>query len=149
VYVEGQPVGVLLHPLDCLITIGLVDAHGTGCADTMGLKKHHDLPHHLLLRPCAGHPFLAFRSDAFQLQQTLRLLLDDVENLLAEGADQLFREVRADALDHPGPEVLLDAFQGAGRDDPQVLGLELKTVLAVVGPGAGALDIFPGRDGGR
>ncbi len=42
-----------------------------------------------------------------------------------------------------------EAFQGAGRDDPQVLGLELKTVLAVVGPCSGALDIFPGRDGGR
>ncbi len=72
-----------------------------------------------------------------------------VEDLFAEGADQLFREVGTDALDHPGPEVLLDAFQGAGRDDPQVLGLELKAVLAVVGPGSGALDIFPRCDGGR
>ena len=49
--VEGQPVGVLLYPLDRPVTIGLVDAHGTGGADTVGLEEHHDLPHHLLLRP--------------------------------------------------------------------------------------------------
>ena len=71
------------------------------------------------------------------------------KDLLAEGADQLFREVRTDALDHAGAEVLLDALQGAGRDDPQMLGLELKAVLAVVGPGPRALDVFPGCDGGR
>ena len=96
-----------------------------------------------------GHSLLALGSDAFQFQQPVRFLLDDVEDLLPEGTDQLFREVRADALDHAGAEVLLDALQGTGRDDPQVLGLELKAVLAVVGPGSGALDVFPGRDRGR
>jgi hypothetical protein len=48
--------------------------------------------------------------------------------------------MRADPLDHTGAKVLLDAFQRRGGDDPQVLGLELKAVLAIVGPGAGALD---------
>ena len=52
-------------------------------------------------------------------------LLDDVEHLFTEGVDQLFREVRTNALDHAGPQVLLDAFEGAGRNDPQVLRFEL------------------------
>ena len=146
--IEGQAVRVLLHPLDRSVAIGLVDAHRPGGADTMGLQEHHDLAHDLLLRPGTGHPFLALGSDAFQLQQSLRFLLDDVEDLLPEGPHQLAGEMRADALDHARAEVLLDAFERCGRDDPQVLGLELKPVLAVVGPCAGALDVFAGRDGG-
>ena len=142
--VEGQAVGVLAHPLHRLVAVGLVDAHRPGGADAMGLQKYHDLAHDLLLRPGAGHPFLALGSDALQFQQSLGLLLDDVEDLLAESADQLAGEMRADALDHARAQVLLDAFKCRGRDDPQLLGLELQAVLAVVGPGAGALDIFPG-----
>ncbi len=35
--VEGEPVGVLLYPFDRPVTVGLVDAHGAGGADTVGL----------------------------------------------------------------------------------------------------------------
>jgi hypothetical protein len=115
----------------------------------MGLQKYHDLAHDLLLSPGAGHPFLALGSDALQFQQTLRLPLDDIEDLLAEGADQFAGEVRADALDHARAQVLLNAFKCGGRNDPQLLGLELEAVLAVVGPCAGTFDVLPGRDAGR
>jgi hypothetical protein len=67
----------------------------------MGLQKHHDLAHDLLLRPSLGHPFLALGADALQREQALRLPVDDVEDLLAKGGDQLAREVRADAPHHP------------------------------------------------
>ncbi len=147
--VQRQAVGVLPHPLDRLVAVGLVDAHRPGGADAMGLQKHHDLAHDLLLGPGAGHPLLALGPDALQLQQSFGLLLDDVEDLLAEGAHQLAGEMRADALDHARAQVLLDAFERRGRNDPQLLGLELKPVLAVVGPGAGALDVLTGRDAGR
>jgi hypothetical protein len=115
----------------------------------VGLQEHHDLPHDLLLGPGAGHPFLALGSDALQREQTVGFPLDDVKDLLTEGTDQLAGEVRANALDHPGAQVLLNAFERGGRDDPQVPALELKAVLAVVRPGAGAFDVFPRRDAGR
>jgi hypothetical protein len=47
----------------------------------------------------------------------------------------------ADALDHARAQVLLDAFERRGWDDPQLLGLELEAVLAVVGPGPDTLSL--------
>ena len=120
--VQRQAVGVLPHPLHRLVAVGLVDAHRTGGADAMGLQKHHDLAHDLLLRPGAGHPLPALGPDALQLQQTFGLLLDDVEDLLAEGADQLAGEMRADALDHARAQVLLDAFECRRRERPAGVG---------------------------
>ena len=54
----------------------------------------------------------------------------------------------ADPLDHPGTEILLDAFQSAGGHDFELIGFELEAVSAVVVPDADALDIFTGGDGG-
>ena len=88
----------------------------------MRLQEDHDLADRLLLGPGGDHPLLALRADAVELRQSLRLLFDDLEHLLAEGPDQLLGEVRADALDHAGAEVLLDAFQRGRRHDAQLLG---------------------------
>ena len=54
-------------------------------------------------------------------------------------------QVRADALDQPGAEVLLDALGGVRRRAAQLVGLELLAVLAVLHPGAGRLDVLAGR----
>jgi hypothetical protein len=61
--------------------------------------------------------------DAVELLQAVRMVLDDVEDPLAEGAHQLAGEVRADALDHARTQVLLDAFQGAGGTTRRVMAL--------------------------
>ena len=55
----------------------------------------------------------------------------------------------ADPLDHPGPEILLDAFEGAGGHDFELIGFELEAMRAVVVPDADALDIFARGNGGR
>ena len=54
----------------------------------------------------------------------------------------------ADTLDHPGIEILLDAFESAGGHDFELIGLELEAVGPVVVPDADTLDIFAGSDGG-
>ncbi|MEM7025854.1 MAG: secondary thiamine-phosphate synthase enzyme YjbQ [Pseudomonadota bacterium] len=58
-------------------------------------------------------------------------MLDDVEHLLAERRDQLFGKPLTDALDHARGEVGLDAFGGAGRNDRNRPGPELRTEIGV------------------
>src|SRR6266568_615983 len=77
-----------------------------------------------------------------------RLRLDDVEYLLAEGAQELLRVDRANAADHSRGEVLLDAFGRRWRGGLEEAGFELLAVSAVVDPAAGCRDPLPGRDRG-
>ena len=49
------------------------------------------------------------------LTQAIRLRFDDVENLLAEGTDQLLAVDRSDAADHAGAKVFLDAVDRCRR----------------------------------
>ena len=74
--------------------------------------------------------------------------LDDVEHLLAEGAHELLGVDRADAPDHAGGKVLLDAFDRRRRRGAQEARLELLAVGAVVDPFARRGDPLAGRNGG-
>src|SRR6266478_3355786 len=62
----------------------------------------------LLLGPAANDTLRPLRADAGHLAQAARLLLDDVEHGIAEGAYQLLRVDRPDAADHARAEILLD-----------------------------------------
>ena len=81
-----------------------------------------------------------------RLAQPVRGRLDDVEYLLAEGAHELLRVNGANAPDHAGREVLLDAVgRGRGRcaQEPR---FELQAMGVVVGPLPGGHDPFAGGD---
>jgi hypothetical protein len=54
-------------------------------------------------------PRLTFRADPGYLAQARRLLLDNVEHGLTEGAHQLLGVNRADAANYAGPEIFFDA----------------------------------------
>ena len=88
------------------------------------------------------------RADPGHLAQPLRRLLDEVEHRLAERAHQLLGVDRADAADHAGAEVLLDALQRRRRGRLQERRLELQAVGAVVDPGAAHLHPLAGGDAG-
>ena len=88
----------------------------------------------------------ALRADAVDLLQALGRLLDDVEHLFAEGLHQLLGVDRADALDHAGGEVLLDALGRGRRRRAQEIGAELHAVRPVVDPPAARLDELAGAD---
>ncbi len=86
------------------------------------------------------------RTDAVHLLQAIRLCLDDIEHLVAEGAQELLGIDRANAGDHSRGEVLLDALdrcRSGGFEEP---GFELLTVGAVVDPVAARCDPLAGRD---
>ena len=85
--------------------------------------------------------------DAVDLLQTLGLLLDDIEHRLAERPDQFLGVDRADALDHAGGEVLLDALGRGRRRRAQEVGAKLYAVGSVVNPPAARLHELAGADG--
>ena len=71
--------------------------------------------------------------------QALRLGFDRVEHLLAERAYQLLGVDRADASDHPRPEIFFDPVERGRRRGLQEPGPELLAVGAIVDPFADAV----------
>ena len=146
--VPGEPVGVLRHDLDGVRAVGPEYPHRPRRADAMAVQEHHDLADDLLLGPGVGDPLRPHFPDARHLAQPFRLRLDYIEHLFAECADQLSGVDRADAPDHAGAQILLDAldrgrFRGADEARPELL-----AVGAVVHPFSGARDPLPGRHHG-
>ena len=90
--------------------------------------------------------FRAHRADAVDLLQTTRLRLDRVEHLLAERPDELPGVDGADAADHSGAEVFLDALDRRRRGGSQEPRPELLPVGAVVDPFARRGDPLARRD---
>ncbi len=88
----------------------------------------------LLLGPGGDDPTRTHRADAVDFPQAVGLRLDDVEHLLAEGAQQLLGVGRADAPDHARGKVFLDAFDRRGLRGLEEPGLELLAMSAVIHP---------------
>ena len=145
--IARQAIRVLGHDLDGVGTVGLENPHRPRRADAVAVQEDHDFPHRLLLGPGGENAGSANRPDAVDLAQSVRRRLDDVEHLLAEGAHELLGVNRANAPDHAGREVLLDAVgrsRGRCAQEPR---FELLAVGAVVDPFARGRDPLTGRDG--
>src|SRR6266496_5240437 len=134
--VAGQTIGILRHDLDGIAAVGLVDAHRPRGADPVAVQEDHDLADHLLLGPGRRDAAGSHRTDAIHLPQAIRLRLDDIEHLVAEGAQELLGIDWAYATDHSGSDILLDALDRRGRRGFEEPGFKLLTVGAVVDPAA-------------
>ena len=144
--IARQPVRVFRHHLHGVIPIRFEDAHRPRRSHPMAVQKHHDLPHHLLIRPGPGDAPRPHLADARHLPQPLRRLLDHRKHLLPEGIDQLAGIDRPDAADHAAPQILRHPLRARGGGGAQEGGLELQAVLPIVHPLAGDGDPFPGAD---
>ena len=147
VNVLRQRIRIAAHFLDGVLAVGLVDAHRPAGADAVAVQEHHDLPHGLLFRPRRLDPLPSYRPDAVNLTQPFRRRINNVEHLLAEGAQELLGVGRADAPDHAGRQILLYAVgRGRGRcaQEPR---LELLAVCPIVDPFARRRDPLTGCDG--
>src|SRR5262249_20200228 len=96
--------------------------------------KDHDVADGLLLLPALADTLDTLGTDALDLAQIGRALVDDGESALAEVDDDLAGEVRTDSLDQARAEILLDAFCRVRRRRAQVGRLELLSVLRVGDP---------------
>src|SRR5438128_4013234 len=144
--IESQLIGILLHSDNGVVAIGLVNTHCAGRPHPMGVQEDHDLPDHLLRLPRLDHPLFAFGTNAVEVGQPFRGLLNDVKHLLPKGLDQLFGKVWANAFDHPRAEILFDTFQRAGWDHTQRLGLELQAMRPICHPAALTLNVLARSD---
>jgi hypothetical protein len=139
---------VLGHDLDGIRAVSLENAHRACRADAMAVQEDHDLPDNLLLGPSAGDALGAHRADAGHLAQTVRLGLDHIEHFVAKRLDHFLGVDRADATDHPGTEILFDAFGRGRRRRAHEARFELLTVGAVIDPFTRCGDPLAGGDGG-
>jgi hypothetical protein len=112
------------------------------------MQEDHDLAHDLLLGPGAGDALGTQRPDAGYLAQAIGLGFDDIEHPLAECLHELPCVDRADAADHAGGEILLDAVGRSGGRAAQKAGLELLAMSTVVDPFARGGDPLAGGDRG-
>src|SRR5207248_325647 len=87
--VVGEAVGVGADDVERLVAVGLVDADGAGRAQAVRLKEDEDVAHRFLLLPALADLLDAAGPDAADVLQERRALIDDVERLGAEDADNL------------------------------------------------------------
>ena len=98
--VAGKPIGVFAHHLHGIGTIGLEDTNCPRCAHAVAVQEDHDFPHDLLLCPGLGDTPGAYRTNAINLMQAVRGVLDDVENLVTKALHELLGVNRSDTADH-------------------------------------------------
>src|SRR5262249_38666729 len=97
---EGFSDTGLRHKLGGIGAVGLVDAHRPRRAHTVAMQEDHDLADHLLLGPGGDDATGPYWTDAIHFPEAVRLCLDDVKYLVAEGVQQLLGIGRANAADH-------------------------------------------------
>ena len=89
--VAGQAIRVLLHFLDGLVAVGLVDARGLARAEAVGVEEDHDVAHGLLLLPAFANRLDAIGADALDLFQERGAFVDDLQGAIAEDRRQSSR----------------------------------------------------------
>ena len=135
-HVLGQPVGVLLDDPHHVLAICLVDAGGVGGADSVALQEQHHAPYLLLVLPSPPDALHPAGADPGSLGQTLRVLVDHPQGLIAKTVRQPSGEHRADTLHQARGQVAAHGI-GAGRQLGAVaLCSELIAVDGVVDPPA-------------
>ena len=129
-------------------TVGLEDANRPGGADPVAVKEDHDLPDDFLLSPGVRDPLGPNRANARHLAKPIGLGLDDVEDLLTEGFDQLLGVDRPMPRIIPKPRYFSIPSIELGAEGLEKARLELLTVGAIVDPFARCDDPLAGGDDG-
>ena len=105
-----QPVWVLGHHLDGVGAIGLEDAHRPRGADAVAVQEHHDFPHRLLFGP-GGDDALGPNRPMPSTSRRRSGAASMTSNTFSPKAlTSLLGVDGADAPDHAGGEVFLDAL---------------------------------------
>ena len=98
-HILGQTIGVLPHDPDRVLTVGPVDAGRVGGTDAVALEEQHHVAYLALLRPGPFDARDPARPDAGRFGEAFRLLLYDLQGLLAKAVHQAPGKHRADAPD--------------------------------------------------
>ncbi len=129
--VIGKAVGILLHLVDALLAVSLIDLSCEGGADTVALEKDHHVLDVELLHPRVVNLLDALGANAVHLAEPLAVFLDDVEGVHAELGDNELGELWTDTLDKSAAKVLLQSEERGGHGFLVALYDELAAVLSV------------------
>ena len=147
--VVGQSVGILLDLGDGFLAVGAVDSHGPTETDAMLGQEEHDLADFLLLLPALADPLDPFLADPLDVEKEVGGRLEDFQRPFLVEGDDLGRQLRPDAADRPGGQILFDAF-GRGRvRGLEFVGLELLAVFPIHDPLAGGFQMLACRNRSR
>src|ERR1039458_9008663 len=138
-----QHVGIAPHLFDCLLAVGLEDAHRPARADAVAMEEQHDFPYLLCFLPCVCDPLPALGADAVHGLEFGGSVLDHYENLGSEAPDQLLRQNRPDALHQSAAQIPLDPLGRSGRYGLHGEGFKLQPVLPVSDPDSRRAQPFP------
>jgi hypothetical protein len=97
--------------------------------------------------PRLHNPARPRRADAFDFQDTMRLLGENPQSFQSESVDQTARVGRPDPFDHAGAEVFFDAFQSRGINLFPMVDLKLLAVARVGFPETEDFDLLAFRNG--
>jgi hypothetical protein len=111
------------------------------------MEEHHDLPDHLLFGPGINNSLLPLGTNAIEVCEAVRRLLNDVKDCFPESLDQFLGKVWTNPFDHPGAEILFDAFERTGWHDAKMLCLELETMGPISHPPTLPLNILTWGNG--
>ena len=146
-HVVDEPVGVLADDLLDVFAVLLEDLDSERGRDAVALQKNHGLALLGLFGVAFHDHGGALLSDAGHLEQALRLGVEHIERLLAEGLDEQLGGGGADAADHAAGEVLFDAGEGGRLFDLDGLHLDLAAIDGMLDPLAGDVQLLAGGDG--
>src|SRR5471030_1522492 len=106
----------------------------------MAVQEDHNLPDGALLRPPRFDGIAPLFSNPGHFLKPMRLGLDYVEHLLAEGGDQLLGVDRTDAADHAGAKIFLDPLDCRRRHGFEKPRAKLDAMGPVIAPFAAGLN---------
>ena len=115
----------------------------------MGVQESPDLSDDLLVGPAGGDLLRTLLTDGSNVPQACWRALGHVQDIRPEGYNEPTRIDRADAVDHTGAEIPLDAGKTIGRHNFDEHGAELQAVLTIDDPVARSRRVLAPRDSRR
>jgi len=108
--IHGQPIRVFPDHLERGLAVVFENARGISRTHPMPTQEDHELPDVLLVFPGSGDLSKAIGADAVDLQQSFGVVVDDLERLGAETADNPLGHDRTDSFDQARTEIFADAL---------------------------------------
>ena len=143
-YIHGQPVRVVAHYPDGVVSIETIYLGGICRAYPVALEKDHDIAHFFLLVPCPLYHIDTFFAYARNVMKSLHIGIYNVERCFAKLGHEPFRHNRPDALYHAGTQVAFNALGRCGKEGFIRCDPELLAVAGMDAPVALDLRISPG-----
>ena len=142
--VARQPVRILLHHLQRVVTVLAVHLQRQSGAQAVPLQKNHQVLFRALLVPGVRNQGCALHAKARHLAQAPGILLNDLQRVHAKVLHNALGSFWANAFNESRAKIAADAFQRGRRQHRAVLRAKLPAVFRVAAPRASKAQIRAG-----